>query len=101
MARLLVVGREGEIAITAEQDEESVRVSIRDTGVGMDEAILYGLFALDRRTCLRGTEGERCSGLGLLMCKEFIEKKMADRFGPKANLDRGCLQFFVAQSPAR
>ncbi len=66
--------RDGEISITAEQDEETVQVSIRDTGVGMDEAILCGLFALDRRTCLRGTEGERGSGLGLLLCKEFIEK---------------------------
>ncbi len=66
--------RQGEITITAEQDEETVRVSIRDTGVGMDEAILCGLFALDRRTSLRGTEGERGSGLGLLLCKEFVEK---------------------------
>jgi len=66
--------RDGEISITAEQDEGAVRFSIRDTGVGMDEAILCGLFALDRRTCLRGTEGERGSGLGLILCKEFVEK---------------------------
>ena len=66
--------REGEVTISAEQDEEAVRISIRDTGVGMDEAVQCGLFALDRRTCLRGTEGERGSGLGLLLCKEFVEK---------------------------
>jgi PAS domain S-box-containing protein len=66
--------RDGEVSITAEQDEETVRISIRDTGVGMDEAVLCSLFALDRRTCLRGTEGERGSGLGLLLCKEFVEK---------------------------
>jgi len=66
--------RAGTITVTAQQDGSMIKVSVRDTGVGMDEGVLGDLFALDRKTCLQGTEGERGSGLGLLLCKEFIEK---------------------------
>ncbi|GAB6058250.1 PocR ligand-binding domain-containing protein [Desulfonatronum parangueonense] len=67
-------GREGVVTITAITEGKTLRITVQDTGVGMDAATLQGLFSLDRRTCTRGTEGERGSGLGLLLCKEFIEK---------------------------
>jgi PAS domain S-box-containing protein len=51
-----------------------VEVSIKDSGIGMNKSILDNLFRLDEQTNRKGTEGEPSSGLGLIICKEFIEK---------------------------
>ncbi|MDP2337536.1 MAG: PAS domain S-box protein [Bacteroidota bacterium] len=52
----------------------SVEISIRDTGIGMNKNLLDKLFRIDEHTSRPGTEGEPSTGLGLLLCKEFIEK---------------------------
>jgi PAS domain S-box-containing protein len=52
----------------------SIEVTITDTGIGISNAMIENLFRLDVQTNRKGTEGESSSGLGLLLCKEFIEK---------------------------
>ncbi len=52
----------------------SVEISIKDSGIGMSRKILDNIFRLDEQTSRKGTEGEPSSGLGLIICKEFIEK---------------------------
>jgi PAS domain S-box-containing protein len=47
--------------------------SIKDFGVGMSKTIVENLFQLDRVQSMPGTSGERGTGLGLVLCKEFIE----------------------------
>jgi two-component system CheB/CheR fusion protein len=65
----------GKIMVSAKMTEnKSVEISIKDTGIGMDKSILDNLFRLDINTCRKGTEGELSTGLGLLLCKDFIEK---------------------------
>ncbi|MFA6401198.1 MAG: PAS domain S-box protein [Salinivirgaceae bacterium] len=54
--------------------DNNVVISIKDTGIGMDSALINNLFKLDVSTNREGTEGETSTGLGLLLCKEFIEK---------------------------
>jgi len=49
-------------------------VSVSDTGVGMSAEQTQNLFRLDRQTSLQGTAGETGVGLGLIVCKEFIER---------------------------
>ncbi|MGD0581698.1 MAG: PAS domain S-box protein [Bacteroidales bacterium] len=49
-------------------------IKISDTGIGMLPDLIGKLFLLNERTSRKGTEGEPSSGLGLLLCKEFIEK---------------------------
>ena len=51
-----------------------VEISIRDTGIGMNQTMVDNLFRLDEQTNRKGTEGEPTTGLGLIICKEFIEK---------------------------
>jgi PAS domain S-box-containing protein len=51
-----------------------VEISIRDTGIGMTNEMANNLFRLDVKTNREGTEGEPSTGLGLLLCKEFVEK---------------------------
>jgi two-component system sensor histidine kinase/response regulator len=49
-------------------------VSVVDTGVGIQENAMENLFSLDDRLTTRGTNDEKGSGLGLVLCKEFVEK---------------------------
>lgn len=64
----------GEININSHINHNEVTVSINDNGIGMAPDIVNNLFVNDSRTRRPGTEGEPSSGLGLMLCKEFIEK---------------------------
>ena len=64
----------GTITISASQGDAAVEVAIADTGVGMSAETLAKLFRLDVRYDQPGTAGEKGTGLGLNVCKEFVEK---------------------------
>ena len=65
----------GKITLSAKASENNkIEISIKDSGIGMSPAIVDHLFQLNVQTNRPGTEGEPSSGLGLLLCKEFIEK---------------------------
>lgn len=67
--------RGGKINLVAKSNlDNSVEVAVKDTGIGMNRKIVENLFRLDVKTSRKGTEGEPSTGLGLLLCKEFIEK---------------------------
>jgi signal transduction histidine kinase len=66
--------RGGTIKIEAREDAKNAIVSITDTGIGMDTKTLNNLFQLNVKTNRNGTENEPSTGLGLILCKEFIEK---------------------------
>lgn len=54
--------------------DKFVKVFIKDNGIGMNSEILKNVFMVDKKTSRPGTENEPSTGLGLLLCKEFIEK---------------------------
>ena len=65
----------GKITIaTRPIDELTTEISINDSGIGMSQTIINGLFQMDINTSRKGTEGETSTGLGLLICSDFIEK---------------------------
>ncbi len=65
----------GKIDISALIKEDGlVEIAIRDSGIGMNKETLNGLFKLDVNTSRKGTDGESSTGLGLIICKDFIEK---------------------------
>ena len=65
----------GKVSVTAWlKDDYSLEVNISDTGIGIPKEMISKLFLLTEKTGRKGTEGEPSSGLGLLLCKEFIEK---------------------------
>ena len=66
--------RNGEISITAQQEVQTVTVVIQDSGIGINEQILSTLFTLEKEKRQLGTEGEKGTGLGLVLCKQFIEQ---------------------------
>lgn len=55
------------------KDENFITVSVKDNGIGIPKEIQHLLFQLDAHIGRSGTDGELSSGLGLLLCKEFIE----------------------------
>lgn len=62
----------GEIKILSQQDENSIMVSVLDNGVGISDEIADKLFKIEESVTSRGTSNEKGSGLGLILCKEFI-----------------------------
>jgi signal transduction histidine kinase len=64
----------GTITIEINSHSENVKVSIADTGVGISREALNNLFSIDKYKTTPGTANEKGSGLGLIVCKEFIEK---------------------------
>ena len=65
----------GMITISAGPGENNTAViAVKDTGIGMSNEMLDNLFRIDVKSNRPGTEGEPSTGLGLLLCKEFVEK---------------------------
>jgi signal transduction histidine kinase len=64
----------GQITIKSVQENNEVKISIQDSGIGISEENIKFLFQMDKVFSTRGTRDEKGSGLGLLVCKEFVEK---------------------------
>jgi signal transduction histidine kinase len=65
--------RGGRITVTAEQNDEMTEISVKDTGVGIEEENQQKLFNLESNFSTEGTARESGFGLGLLVSKEFVE----------------------------
>ncbi|PLX17259.1 MAG: hypothetical protein C0599_13890 [Salinivirgaceae bacterium] len=63
-----------QIFIIANQQRSKVFIEVRDEGVGIPEEHINSIFSIDRQYSTQGTEQERGTGLGLMLCKDFIEK---------------------------
>jgi PAS domain S-box-containing protein len=66
---------QGKISLEANVDgNQSTLISVKDTGIGMTPEFIENLFLLDGKTNRKGTHGEPSSGLGLILCKEFVTR---------------------------
>lgn len=66
---------EGLITISAKEIDDAIIISIKDTGVGMNSETTDSLFINKlKQNKKEGTKGEKGTGLGLILCKEFVEK---------------------------
>lgn len=65
----------GTVTVSGRGVGGDVEISVADTGVGMPPGKVDDLFRLDRRTSTNGTAGERGSGLGLLLCRDLVERQ--------------------------
>lgn len=64
----------GKITISARLANEQVEIRITDTGIGIAEKEAQTLFKIDSTIKRKGTNNEDGSGLGLILCKEFVHK---------------------------
>ncbi len=66
--------KSGTINISFSEKNNEKIVTITDTGMGISKDYLNRIFRIDVISTTPGTSGERGTGLGLILCKEFIEK---------------------------
>lgn len=64
----------GDVNISAISNQDEVEISISDNGVGMNDKARKKLFKIATNVSTSGTANEKGSGLGLVLCKEFVEK---------------------------
>lgn len=64
----------GKITISAKHENGVPVVIVEDNGIGMSSETITNLFKLDINTSRPGTDNEPSTGLGLILCKDFIEK---------------------------
>jgi len=66
--------QKGEIKILSEVHKGMVQITIKDNGIGMSQEVVENLFSIDVKNTNVGTANEQGSGLGLVLCKDFVEK---------------------------
>jgi len=88
----------GTVTISAESDENMVTTSIKDTGVGVPASRLETLFVLDKGSTTTGTNGEKGSGLGLILCRDMVVKN-GGKIWAESELGTGSTFFFTLPVP--
>jgi signal transduction histidine kinase len=65
---------QGAIVIQLQGKEDFCEISVKDNGVGISEENIHKIFRIDSNHSTHGTNGEKGTGLGLILCKEFVEQ---------------------------
>ena len=90
----------GTITIKLKQIENNLEVSIIDSGIGISQNELEKLFIIAENKSKTGTEGEKGTGLGLIICKEFVHRNKGE-IGVKSELHQGSTFYFTLPSFTR
>ena len=87
----------GKISITAKKAKDYfIEIFVEDTGIGMNPVLLGNIFRPDVSTGRKGTENEPSTGLGLLLCKEFIDK-LGGEINVESECDKGSVFHFTVR----
>jgi signal transduction histidine kinase len=84
----------GQVTITGEPKDDKIIVSVEDNGVGITPENISRLFRIDGNICTKGTNREDGTGLGLVLCKDFI-KKMGGDIWVTSEVGKGSIFSFV------
>lgn len=87
----------GKITLRAEPQNNYVRISVEDTGEGISSELAAKLFKVGVKHTTPGTSNEKGSGLGLILCKEFVEKN-GGTIGLESSVGRGSVFYFTVPS---
>ena len=77
-----------------ENNIQYVGISVSDTGVGIPKEIQSKLFEIGENTSMKGTDNEKGTGLGLILCKEFVEKH-GGKIWLESEIDKGSTFYFT------
>jgi len=84
----------GEVVIKSKSLDGEVLISVHDNGIGMQDNILQNLFHVDKNIGRAGTHGEPSIGLGLQLCKEFVERHQGKIWAESAE-EQGTTLYFT------
>lgn len=84
----------GQIDLIAEDRDEFVKISVSDNGVGIKPDKIKNLFHIETKTSTSGTENEQGNGLGLILCKEFVERNKGE-IKVESELEQGTTVWFT------
>lgn len=84
----------GRIVVEVTADPEKYKVSIRDNGVGISETDKAKLFRKDSNPSTIGTSQEQGTGLGLILCRDFVEKN-GGKIGVDSEVGKGSTFHFT------
>ncbi|MDH7603667.1 MAG: tetratricopeptide repeat-containing sensor histidine kinase [Melioribacter sp.] len=87
----------GKVLINAERENKYVKITVEDDGIGMDDETINKLFELDINKSRNGTAGESGTGLGLILCRDFIEKLNGKLF-VESQINKGSKFIFTLPS---
>jgi len=87
----------GIIKIKVEKDDKMVKVSVIDNGVGISNQDIEKLFKIDSNPTTIGTSQEKGTGLGLILCKDFVERN-GGKIWVESELEKGSRFIFVIPS---
>ncbi len=87
--------KNGKIEISAEkQDGNWIKIAVKDNGKGISQDVVKNLFKIDKNISTLGTDNETGTGLGLILCKEFVEKHNG-KIWVESELGNGASFFFT------
>jgi signal transduction histidine kinase/Tfp pilus assembly protein PilF len=98
---LKYTGAGGSVWVDAAYRNGSVEVSVTDTGVGIPDSEKQKLFRVDFPYSTYGTRDEKGSGLGLLLCREFVDKLGGDIWFESETGKGSCFRFTLPTSEGR
>ncbi len=84
----------GSITISAQIVNGEILVSVADTGIGIRKEVINGIFGVDYHKSTIGTAKEPGTGLGLMICKEFVERNKG-KIWVESKVDAGSTFFFT------
>lgn len=84
----------GEIVISTESIANGIKVSVKDNGVGIPPNKIEELFVVGESHSTSGTNNEKGTGLGLILCKEFIDKNGGE-IGVESQFGLGSTFYFT------
>ncbi|MGE5363069.1 MAG: ATP-binding protein [Bacteroidota bacterium] len=85
--------QKGIIEISARKHSDKIEIAVRDYGRGMDESEISKLFRIDVRHSSPGTSKESGTGLGLILCKELVEKNNGEIWVESQPGEGSCFYF--------
>lgn len=85
---------EGSVTVSSSEDESLIKISIADTGVGMPKDVAEKLFQINNEIQRNGTAGEKGTGLGLVICKDFVEQNNG-KIWVESTIDVGTTFYFT------
>ena len=64
----------GRVTLESQTMEDNVKISVMDSGIGIEPEKIEQLFKIDNKVSTPGTENEEGNGLGLILCHEFVKR---------------------------